>query len=260
MEAEAFLSSHRTGPVALNASVVALMATAALGRRRHPVAFLIVVDGLSLLLTGGLTSLHYATVTGSYALVLPLWTVATCTTRRTATFGLILYTAGGTTTMALIDQHHLVGLFGPLVAGAVVWGAGRVLQAHRRATVELQRRTHRLRQRRQERMRIAAATESTRLARELQTGIAQALAVIVVETEAAQLLVAAGDPEGVEAIGQIEEAARRTLADMRRTLGVLRRAAGDDDAHARRTPGPLQPRLESRPAADWPSHPVAALR
>jgi hypothetical protein len=47
---------------------------------------------------------------------------------------------------------------------------------------------------------------------------------------------------------------------MRTTLGVLRRSAGDDDAHARRTPGPLHPRVESCPAADSPSDSVAALR
>ena len=47
LEAEAFLSRHRTGPLALNAIVVAVMAIAALGRRRHPIAFLLVVDGLA---------------------------------------------------------------------------------------------------------------------------------------------------------------------------------------------------------------------
>lgn len=258
MEMEVFFSVHRTGSTVLNAVVVAAMAAAAIGRRRHPVIFLVVVGCLAAVLGGGLTSLDYATFTGTYALTLPLWTVATCTGSRTAIAALSSLLVVATAATALVDGGQIPHLLGAALVGSVVWAAGRALRAHRRTTAELQTRARALENRREDRMQVATATENTRIARGLQTGVAHALAEIVVETEAAQRLVASGDPKGIDAIAEIEAAARRALVDMRTTLGVLRRAA-DIDAHSRRVPGSPPPITEPE-VADPAVEPMVAVR
>lgn len=259
MEAEVFAAKHRAGPVALEAAVVPAMALAALGRRRHPLVFSLVVGGLAAVLAGGLTSPDYATFTGSYALLLPVWTLATCTSRRTATLALVVYLASATATMVAVDQREIGGILGAVAAACVVWTSGRLLRAHRRTTTRLQTQARQLRERREERLRLAAESEAARVARELQAGVAHALATIVIETEAAQRLIANTDPHGIEAIAQIEEAARRALAAMRTTLGVLRRNAPTDDAHSRRVPGRPQPVTQAN-FAERPPDPAVAAR
>ena len=108
-------------------------------------------------------------------------------------------------------------------------------------------------------MRIAAATESTRLARELQTGIAQALAVIVVETEAAQLLVAAGDPEASRRSGR----SRRQPVAPSPTCGGRSASCAAPPATTTPTPDALQGRSSRAsnraPPPTGRSDPVAAL-
>ncbi len=76
LEAEALTSAHRHGSLALNMIVVGAMAVIGIWRRRWPLLFLVAVGGLALVLDGGLDTLQAATITGTYVVVVPIYTVA----------------------------------------------------------------------------------------------------------------------------------------------------------------------------------------
>src|SRR6185437_5824756 len=75
---------------------------------------------------------------------------------------------------------------------------------------------------REDRERLAIASERARIARELHTEIAQAVAAMTVQAAAARCAI--GDDLGVatDAITAIEHSGRAALARMRDVLGVLR--------------------------------------
>ncbi|MGO9752660.1 MAG: sensor histidine kinase, partial [Solirubrobacteraceae bacterium] len=70
--------------------------------------------------------------------------------------------------------------------------------------------------------RLAVIDERSRIARELHAVVATAVSAMVVQTGAAQRLLAVDAARADEAMQSIEEAGRRTLTEMRRVLGVLR--------------------------------------
>jgi signal transduction histidine kinase len=79
---------------------------------------------------------------------------------------------------------------------------------------------------------IAAASERTRIARELHDIVSHSLSVVITLADAAAV-VSRSDP-GREAMAEVSEAGRRALSDMRAMLGVLR----TDDPPAELTPQP----------------------
>ncbi|MFC8719441.1 sensor histidine kinase [Kitasatospora sp. NPDC057198] len=77
-----------------------------------------------------------------------------------------------------------------------------------------------------ERARSALLEERTRIARELHDVVAHHMSVITVQADSAPYRIGGLPPAAVEEFGQIAAAARGSLAEMRRLLGVLR-AEGD---------------------------------
>jgi signal transduction histidine kinase len=88
----------------------------------------------------------------------------------------------------------------------------------------------------------AAMAERARIARELHDVVAHHLSVIAVQAEAGRLASPDLSDAGTEQFQTIARAAREALTEMRRVLGVLREASGDE---AEREP---QPGLEDLPA------------
>lgn len=68
----------------------------------------------------------------------------------------------------------------------------------------------------------ARATERERLARELHDTVAHHVSAIVIQAQAGRAQAATKPEAAVEVLGVIEDAASRTLADMRRMVGSLR--------------------------------------
>ena len=68
----------------------------------------------------------------------------------------------------------------------------------------------------------ARATERERLARELHDTVAHHVSAIVIQAQAGRAQAAKRPEAAAEVLGVIEEAAGRTLADMRRMVGALR--------------------------------------
>jgi signal transduction histidine kinase len=232
MEAEAATSTARQGPWAVNAVTVAAMALAGIWRRRHPLVFLAVVGALAAVLSGGLTSLDSSTIAGLYTLAVPLFTVGAWQTWGTATVGLILW-MGGASVVAVAQRAAIGGIAGALVMGLVVWTAGRLWRAQLTLSADLTETTTRLASERDQRARLAVATERTRIARDLHGLVAHGVVRMVVQAEAARDVLALQPESASEQIRGIEQAGREALTQLRRILGVLR--STEQAPHGNRT-------------------------
>jgi signal transduction histidine kinase len=221
LEAEAVTSSHRHGPLLLNMLAVGGMALAGLWRRSAPLMFAFVTGMLSTALWQGLTSRGYATLTGIYGVLVPAYSLGAWEKRARAVAGIAVWmcaaTAGG------IAQHaQLSGLAGPLLAAAAAWSGGRVIRAQRELGARLRETSVRLAAEREDRARLAVASERTRIARDLHALVAQGVIVMIVQAEAAQNLLETDLGEAITSMSSIEDAGRKALAEMRRMLGILR--------------------------------------
>src|SRR5690606_29615609 len=72
----------------------------------------------------------------------------------------------------------------------------------------------------------AASDERVRIARDLHDIVAHHLSVVVVQTEAAQEVLAADPSRAEAAMATVGDTARTALAELRQTLGALRGEAG----------------------------------
>lgn len=75
---------------------------------------------------------------------------------------------------------------------------------------------------REQRARIAAATERARIARELHDIVAHSLSVVIVQADGASAAVGARPELAVSVLNTISETSREALSEMRRLVGVLR--------------------------------------
>jgi signal transduction histidine kinase len=90
----------------------------------------------------------------------------------------------------------------------------------------LRARTAEIEQEREERLRIAAAEERSRIARELHDVVAHSVSVMVVQSQAAQRVLVDDVDATRDALRSIETTGRQALTELRRLLGLLREAEG----------------------------------
>jgi signal transduction histidine kinase len=234
LEAEALTSSHTTGPLAFNVVVVAAMALAGLWRRRAPLLFLIVVGLLDIPLSSGLTSGHYATVTGLYGVLIPTYALGAWGKRSRALPGLAVW-ALGAITIGIVQHSQLSGLAGPLLAAGAAFAVGWAIRVQRDLSANLTTTATQLAAEQEDRARLAVVGERTRIARELHTLVAQAVTTMVVQAEAAQSLIGTEPALARSAAAAIEDTGRDALIQLRHVLGVLR--SSDTDRSLRPLPG-----------------------
>ncbi|MFC1403437.1 MULTISPECIES: sensor histidine kinase [Streptacidiphilus] len=113
---------------------------------------------------------------------------------------------------------------------AAVFLLGTTMRAQRRYLASVEDRAQRLEQERVQQQQLAAASERTRIAREMHDIVAHGLVVVIALSEAAAAT-AGTDPEAAR--GQMLQSAstgRQSLAGMRRLLGMLRADDGVDRA------------------------------
>ena len=251
MEIEVATSSARRGPWQLNAAAVAAMAVAAGWRRRAPLLFLAVVGGLAVALSSGLTSLDRSTITGLYCLALPLFAVGAWEPRTRAVVGLVLWAAGAGG-VALLYTGSAGGYAGALVVGIVVWAAGRLWRTQMLLNADLSETTKRLAAERDQRARLAVATERSRIARDLHGSVAHGVITMVVQAEAARTLLAHQPGQVEAAILAVEQTGRDVLGQLRLILGVLRSSTSLPTATERGAVGTTPASLPAGPATSMP--------
>ena len=141
---------------------------------------------------------------------------------REASAGLALILAGAAVSQLLTQRGSAGDFAGAAFTVCAAWAAGRAIRSYRRLTSELERTNARLALESGDRARLAVAGERSRIARELHAAVAQSVAAMVVQAEAALRLLGHEPERADAAMGSIEVAGRLALSEMRRILGVLR--------------------------------------
>ena len=115
--------------------------------------------------------------------------------------------------------------------GTAAAALGFAVRLRRAQLVALRDRAVQLEIERDQRSRLAAATERTRVAREMHDIVGHSLSVIVTLADGGAYAVDATPERGKEALQMISETGRRSLAELRRMLGVLRVQTDEPDLH-----------------------------
>jgi signal transduction histidine kinase len=127
-----------------------------------------------------------------------------------------------------------LGLVGPTVVVVAVWMVGRTIRTRRSYLAELEHRAVRLEREQHALARAAVAEERARIAREMHDVVAHSVAVMVAQAEGAGVAVRSAPEAAEQALEVISDAGRTALAQLRRTLGVLR---GSTDSETAPQPG-----------------------
>ena len=126
------------------------------------------------------------------------------------------------------DPAHSLGeLFLIPMLFAVGWLVGFALRERTQETRAAEERAAQAERDREVAARIAVAEERARIARELHDVVAHAVSVMVLQVGAVRHRMPASDSENREALGNVEQAGRAALAEMRHLLDAMRRE-GDE--------------------------------
>jgi len=213
-------------PGAAPASVVgALAITVPLAwRRRAPLAVVLAYAGVSALqglLGGELFSGDPPLIGALAAGVAAFYSLGAHAPDREATAGLVGGIAGMWTGVLASGEVDLPSfVFSAGLIGLAPWLAGRAARARRLRTEALERE-------RDQRARAAASEERQRIARELHDVVAHGVVLMVLQAQGARRILDHDTARAREALEAIEETGQTALAEIRRSLGILR------DEHAR---------------------------
>jgi signal transduction histidine kinase len=145
---------------------------------------------------------------------------------RDATLGLLAGIAGMWLGVVASDQIDLASfVFSGGLIGLAPWLAGRARRARRLRAEALDRE-------REQRARAAASEERQAIARELHDVVAHGVVLMVLQAQGARRILDHDKDRAREALEAIEETGQTALAEIRRSLGILR----DDHARAELAP------------------------
>jgi signal transduction histidine kinase len=224
---------HDHWPLAANVLVVAGLTVPLAWRRRKPLTCLVIVMSCVPLMIVALADVASVNFPQLVLFIAP-YSVAAYAPRRRALFGLC-YTGVVLVVNNLVSPPGTSSWVFSVGACIAPWGVGRILRARRETAAQLGHTAEMLAAEQGGRELLAIAEQRTRIARELQTLIAHSVTTMIVQTQTAQRLLDGSPDEADEAMATIEDTGRQALADMRRILGVLRRA--DDDVDLAPQPG-----------------------
>lgn len=190
-------------------------------RRRRPVVVYLVALGAVVVHGAG----GYSSFGPLLAMVLGLYAVAAYSPRRTAFYCLV----GAVALMSLVtvtefeelELAEMVGLYAVVV---LAWVLGDSMRVRRDYIEAMEQRAAHLEREQDAQAQQAVVEERARIARELHDIVAHNMSVMVVQAGAARRSLDRRPGAAAEAIGQIEETGRGALDEMRRLVGVLRRA------------------------------------
>jgi signal transduction histidine kinase len=221
-------------PMTINALLVAGMTIPIAWRRRAPeISGCIVVISFSVLLTFGIPDVDNV-YSPLFALFTPTYSIAAYVPRRRGLKGLVVCEGALVAALALNASPAPAWVL-VLGAASASYVVGRVMHARRRLAVELARTNQQIAAEREARERLAISEQRTLIAAELQELVANSVSDMIVQARAAQSLLDERPARADEAMATLEDTGRQALAEMRRILGVLRRA--DQEAELAPQPG-----------------------
>ncbi|WP_371583500.1 sensor histidine kinase [Streptomyces sp. NBC_01314] len=125
-------------------------------------------------------------------------------------------------------EHPLLGLFFLLGTAMASVTLGLTLRIRRMYLVTLEDRATRLEVERDQRVRLTAAAERARVAREMHDIVGHNLSVMVGLADGAATLAAHNNEESAEALRLLGDTGRQAMGELRRVLGVLREGQDDE--------------------------------
>ena len=224
---------------ALGIGLVLLQTVPLAWRRRNPVAVLAV--SLSALFV--FSVLGYFASFAAFGFLLALYTVAAHRDRRISipsgiASGVVLF-------LILLYRQEPIEIDAILAEFMIVsaaWFLGDGFRIRRDQVRQLEDRALRLEREREERARQAVVEERRVIARELHDVVAHNVSVIVAQAGGARRIADTQPNEALATLGNIEDAGREALVEMRRLMGLLRT---DSDRVAERSPEPGMHNLEA---------------
>ena len=218
----------RGGRAALTVGAMLLVLPLA-WRRRAPIAVLAAMLGwFACMVVVIVTNNAGSPLTAILALGIAFYSVGAHTAGRRSMAGF----AGGLAGVIAIDfasggAFQDVGVRpGAWLLLTVAWLVGRELRRRRIEMAELRARAVELEHEREERLRVAAAEERARIARELHDVVAHSVSVMVVQSQAAQRVLHDDVDATRDVLQSIETTGRQALTELRRLLGLLREFDG----------------------------------
>jgi signal transduction histidine kinase len=129
-------------------------------------------------------------------------------------------------------------LFFLLSTATAALALGLVIRIRRAQLAGLRERAARLEIERDQRSRLATATERARVAREMHDIVGHNLSVMITLADAGAYATETAPERGKEALQLIGDTGRMALGELRRVLGVLREAADNPSAEPELSPQP----------------------
>jgi signal transduction histidine kinase len=219
---QATSTSQAAGTRSLGLTIAALYPLALVARRLAPV---VVMAGL---LAGLLVwaALGVPTNAAGIPLIVALYTVAAYRPRRIslAVLAATIVCLGVTGALEAVMALDMIESVALVTAG---WWLGDNAHTRRSQSEALAAYAAELAETREELAERRVAEERLRIAREMHDVVAHSLGVVAIQAGVVEHLLDEKPSQARQSVSTIGEVARSSLADMRRTLGVLR---GDDDA------------------------------
>jgi signal transduction histidine kinase len=209
----------------------ALLCGALIWRRRFPLIVFGFMCGVAAVQwLSGYTPVADAT------LLVALYTVAAHRPRRQSLIAAAVLEAGiGAVVVGWTPAAGTLTLFIFLTGMATAaYVLGVNIRTRRAYLASLEDRARRAERERDQQSQIAAATERTRIAREMHDIVAHNLSVMIALADGAAYAARTGSPDADRAARQVSDTGRAALSEMQRLLGVLRGA----EQAASRTPQP----------------------
>ena len=200
-------------------------------RRRHPRIVAVSVLSASLFSTfGGIAvgeteNLHLSLI----ALPIMLYTLVAYVGRRDAAIFLVAVTVDSALALSLYAQEPISTVLFTVMMYALAWIAAEFIGARRAYDEEVEARLAVAEYDRDRRAEEAVAMERTRIARELHDVIAHSVSVMVVQADGASYAIRKDPARAEQAVANISATGRQALAELRRTVALLRTTPNADE-------------------------------
>jgi signal transduction histidine kinase len=209
-----------------SASVTAILFTVAAGvalalRRAAP----LIVLAVTLAAATAIVAIDEAPA--GVSVLIALYTVGAHLERRVSLAALVPTAAIVTALSAVApggDRRAslMVGALAAAPLSIGIWGLGAYVQTRRQYSRELEARASRLERERDQLARIAVYEERTSIARELHDIVAHSVSVMLVGVRGARDVLRTSPEIADDTLARVEASGERSLAELRRMLGLLR--------------------------------------
>lgn len=220
--------------------VLILLSTVPVAWRRKTPCGVLVVAGVA---SVAIEAMHYYVGIGGLGVLVALYSVGAHTSDRRRSILGFAFALAGVAVVYLVTPtgFDLGGMLSNYVLFGTAWILGDNLQTRRAYVRSLEERALLSEAAVREEARQAVTAERTRIARELHDVVAHSVSVMVVQAGAARRVLAKDPDRASEAMASIESTGRQSLNELRRLLGMLRRAEG---AETGRDPQPTIEHLD----------------